>query len=136
MKVFIYTDRLFGDVKLVDTRIPEGVELDTEIIEEKIKKYNEDESQIYNVSMIEVNGDIEEAFKFLLGLSKYRRTYTFKNLYDKMDEVNCELEYFNEHLNEWYMRFMNMDEHVKEIKDEVDRFSLLDVGKEELTQKK
>lgn len=129
MKVFIYKDRQFGDVKLIDTRIPEGVKLDTEIIEEKIKKYNEDESQIYNVSMIEVNGDIEEAFKFLLGLSKYRRTYTFKNLYDKMDEVNCGLEYFNEQLNEWYMRFMNMDKHVKEIKDEVDRFSLLDVGK-------
>lgn len=130
MKVFIYKDRELGDVRMVDTRIPEGVELDTELIEEKIKKYNEDESQIYNVSMIEVDGDIEESFKFLLGLSKYRRTYTFKNLHDKMDEVNCELEYFNEQINEWYMRFMNMQEHVKEIKDEVDRFSLLDITKE------
>lgn len=108
MKVFIYTDRISGDVVRVDTKIPQNV--DDETLQKRMNEYNDDEKVGRYVSMTEVYGNLEEAIKFLLGENQYKRTYEIEEVCETLEALQGNIKDYQEELDEWHERYEGLQD--------------------------
>jgi predicted nucleic acid-binding Zn-ribbon protein len=90
MRIPIYTDKESHKVRRVDTRFPEGITDDE--LKKRVEEYNNNESNQWSVEIVEVDGLVCEAFKFLLGDDEYRTTYELTDLKGWFDELNQRIE--------------------------------------------
>lgn len=108
MKVFIYTDRISGDVVRVDTIIPQNV--DDETLQKRMNEYNDDEKVGRYVSMTEVYGNLEEVIKFLLGEKQYKRTYEIEEVCETLEALQGNIKDYQEELDEWHERYEGLQD--------------------------
>lgn len=90
MKIIIYTDRETQKVRRVETRFPNSIT--DEELKKRVEEYNNDESNRWSVEIVDVDGLVCEAFKFLLGEDEYRTTYELTDLKGWFEELNQRIE--------------------------------------------
>jgi DnaJ-domain-containing protein 1 len=90
MKIIIYTDRETQKVRRVETRFPNSIT--DEELKKRVEEYNNDESNRWSVEIVDVDGLVCEAFKFLLGEDEYRTTYELMDLKKWLEELNERIE--------------------------------------------
>lgn len=90
MKVIIYTDKETQKVRRVDTRFPEGIT--DEELKKRVEEYNNNESNRWSVEIVDVDGLVCEAFKFLLGEDEYRTSFELSDLKEWFEELNQRIE--------------------------------------------
>lgn len=90
MRIIIYTDKETQKVRRVETKFPEGMTDDE--LKKRVEEYNNDESNRWSVEIVNVDGLVCEAFKFLLGDDEYRTTHELTDLKEWFDELNQRIE--------------------------------------------
>lgn len=133
MKVFIYTNRITGDVWRVDTKMPPHV--DDETLLKTIQEYNENDNNENHVIMQEVDGIIEDAIKFLLGEKQYKRTYEIEEVCETLESIQGDIRDYQEELNEWHERYEVLQDSLDYAIESVKKLSLLNAVVEEIKEK-
>jgi len=133
MKVFIYTNRITGDVWRVDTKMPPHV--DDETVQKTIQEYNENNKNENHVIMQEVDGILEEAIKFLLGDKQYKRTYEIEEVCETLESIQGDIRDYQEELNEWHERYEVLQDSLDYAIESVKKLSLLNAVVEEIKPK-
>ena len=114
MKVIIYTDKETQKVRRVETRIPNDIT--DEELKKRVEEYNNDESNGRHVEIVEVDGLVCEAFKFLIGEDEYRTTYELTNLKGWFEELNQRIEELDNDRSDIEYDIRQMIENIKEKK--------------------
>lgn len=133
MKVFIYTNRITGDVWRVDTKMPQHV--DDETVQKTIQEYNENNKNENHVIMQEVDGILEEAIKFLLGDKQYKRTYEIEEVCETLESIQGDIRDYQEELNEWHERYEVLQDSLDYAIESVKKLQLLNAVVEEIKEK-
>lgn len=90
MRITIYTDRETQKVRRVETRFPNSIT--DEELKKRVDGYNNDESNQWSVEIVDVDGLVCEAFKFLLGEDEYRTSFELSDLKEWFEELNQRIE--------------------------------------------
>lgn len=133
MKVFIYTNRISGDVWRVDTKMPQHI--DDEPLQKTIQEYNENKQYENHVTMQEVDGILEEAIKFLVGDKQYKRTYEIEEVCETLESIQGDIRDYQEELSEWHERYEVLQDSLNYAIESVKKLSLLNAVVEEIKEK-
>ena len=133
MKVFIYTNRISGDVWRVDTKMP--THIDDETLQKTIQEYNENKQYENHVTMQEVDGILEEAIKFLVGEKQYKRTYDIEEVCETLESIQGDIRDYQEELSEWHERYEVLQDSLNYAIESVKKLSLLNAVVEEIKEK-